>query len=88
MAMGRQAERQGSLLVGWSALPRSPGHGFFDRLQDVLVEAGFDGFVEALCAPYYASRLGRRSIPPGRSFRIHLIAYFEGLQSERGLETA
>lgn len=86
MAMRRQAERQGRLLVGWSELPRSPGHAFYDRLQEVLVEAGFDGFVEGLCAPYYALRMGRPSIPPGRYFRMHLIGYFEGLHSERGLE--
>jgi transposase len=67
-------------------LPRSPGHVFYDRLQAVLVEAGFDGFAEQQCAPYYASKRGRPSLPPGRYFRIHLVGYFEGIDSERGLE--
>ena len=49
MAMGRQGDRQGDLMVMWSEMPRSPGHVFYDRLQEVLVGAGFDGFVEDAC---------------------------------------
>src|SRR5262245_57764334 len=86
MALGRQGERQTDLIVGWAELPRSPGHAFYDRLQRVLLQAGFDGFAEQQCAPYYASKRGRPSLPPGRYFRIHLIGYFEGIDSERGLE--
>jgi transposase len=73
-------------MVGWAELPRSPGHAFYDRLPSVLIEAGFDGFAETQCAPYYASRRGRPSLPPGRYFRMHLVGYFEGIDSERGLE--
>jgi transposase len=86
MVLGRQSERQSDLMVGWAELPRSPGHAFYDRLQAVLIEAGFDGFAETRCAPYYASRQGRPSLPPGRYFRMHLVGYFEGIDSERGLE--
>jgi transposase len=86
MALGRQGERQADLMVGWAELPRSPGHAFYDRLQEVLVGAGLDRFAEGECAPYYASRRGRPSIPPGRYFRMHLVGYFEGIDSERGLE--
>src|SRR5689334_15951165 len=86
MALGRQGERQTDLMVGWAELPRSPGHAFYGRLQAVLVEAGFDRFAEGECAPYYASRRGRPSLPPGRYFRMHLVGYFEGIDSERGLE--
>ena len=86
MALGRQGERQTDLVVGWAELPRSPGHGFYDRLQAVLTQAGFDGFAEEQCAPYYASGRGRPSLPPGRYFRMHLVGYFEGIDSERGLE--
>jgi transposase-like protein DUF772/DDE family transposase len=86
MALGRQSERQTELMVGWAELPRSPGHVFYDHLQAVLLEAGFDGFAEAQCAPYYARKRGRPSLPPGRYFRLHLIGYFEGIDSERGLE--
>jgi len=79
MALGRQGERQTDLMVGWAELPRSPGHAFYDRLQAVLIDAGFDGFAETQCAPYYASRRGRPSLPPGRYFRMHLVGYFEGI---------
>ena len=86
MALGRQSERQTELIVGWAELPRSPGHAFYDRLQAVLIAAGFDGFAEVQCAPYYARKRGRPSLPPGRYFRMHLVGYFEGIDSERGLE--
>src|SRR4051794_34243055 len=86
MALGRQGERQADLMLSWAELPRSPGHAFYDRLQAVLIAAGFDGFAEKRCAPYYASKRGRPSLPPGRYFRMHLVGYFEDIDSERGLE--
>jgi len=86
MALGRQKERQADLMIGWAELPCSPGHPFYDRLQGVLVEAGFDDFAEAQCKPFYAAKQGRPSVPPGRYFRLHLVGYFEGIDSERGLE--
>jgi transposase len=86
MAMGRQGGRQGQMMVLWDELPKSPGHVFYDRLQAVLIEAGFDAFVEKLCKRYYAPAMGAPSLPPGRYFRMHLVGYFEGIASERGLE--
>ena len=86
MVMGQQQDRQGDLMVGWAEMPRSPGHVFYDCLQSVLIEGGFDGFAEASCKPYYAARLGEPSVPPGHYFRMHLVGYFEGINSERGLE--
>src|SRR3954463_3023077 len=86
MALGRQGAQQADLIIGWAELPRSPGHAFYARLQAVLIEAGFDRFAEGECAPYYASRRGRPSLPPGRYFRRRLVGYLEGLDSERGLE--
>ena len=86
MAMGRQKDGQGDLMVSWSEIPRSPGHVFYDRLQSVLIEGGFDAFAEASCRPYYAVRMGAPSVPPGRYFRMHLVGYFEGIDSERGLQ--
>ena len=74
------------MLVSWAELPRSPGHAFYDRLQAQLIAAGFDGFVEGLCAPLYATRRGRPSLPLGRYFRMLLVGTFEGIDSERGLE--
>src|SRR4029453_4980414 len=86
MALGRQGERQAGVMVGWAELPRSPGHAFYDHLQAVLLEAGFDGFAEARCAPYYPRKRGGPPPPPGPYFPLALIGYFEGIDSERGLE--
>jgi hypothetical protein len=58
MAMGREGDRQGDLIVTWSEMPRSPGHVFYDRLQEVLIAGGFDLFVETVCKPYYAPKMG------------------------------
>lgn len=86
MALGKQGDRGGKMFLSWDEIPKSPGHVFYDRLQSVLNKAGFDSFAEELCAPLYASRRGRPSIPPGRYFRMHLVGYFEGIDSERGIE--
>jgi transposase len=86
MALGRQGDRQGDLVVTWREMPRSPGHVFYDRLQAVLIDAGFDAFAETTCKPYYAAKMGAPSIPPGRYFRMHMVGYFEGIDSERGIE--
>ena len=71
--------------VDTADLPTSDGHPFFERLNRVLEEAGFDAFVEGLCAAFYAARMGRPSLRPGRYFRLLVIGYFEGLSSERGI---
>ena len=86
MALGRQRDRQSEMLVTWAEMPRSPGHVFCERVQAELIGAGFDGFVEGCCALYYAVGRGRPSLPPGRYFRMLLVGYFEGIDSERGLE--
>ncbi|VUX46344.1 transposase [Candidatus Defluviicoccus seviourii] len=87
MALGRQGDQQMELTVTWQEkMPRSPGHVFYDRLQKVLIEAGFDVFAETACKPSYAAKMGAPSIPPGRYFRMHLVGYFEDIDSERGVE--
>ena len=86
MALGRQGDRQGDLVVTWREMPRSPGHVFYDRLRAVLIDGGFDAFAETTCKPYYAAKMGAPSIPPGRYFRMHMVGYFEGIDSERGIE--
>jgi transposase len=85
MSMGREGDRQGDLMVTWAEMPRPPGHVFYDGLQEVLIAGGFDGFVETACEPYYAPKMGAPSVPPGRYFRMHMVGYFEGIASERGI---
>jgi len=54
-------------------------------LNHLLGEHGFDDFAEAQCASFYAETMGRSSLPPGIYFRLLLIGYFEGIDSERGI---
>jgi len=85
MAMGKRMSEQVPIWVATTDLPVSPGHPFYRRLNGILDEAGFDRFVEAQCAAFYAPVMGRPSLPPGRYFRLLLVGYFEGLDSERGI---
>jgi transposase len=86
MAMGkRQGERQSDLWVPVTEMPQAPGHPFYRKLNQLLAQHGFDSFVEGLCQPLYHDSLGRPSIPPGVYFRMLLIGYFEGIDSERGI---
>lgn len=85
MAMGRRKKKQESLWVASGDLPRSPGHPFYVRLNRDLDAAGFDPFVEDLCQKFYAPVMGRPGLTPGRYFRLLLVGYFEGLDSERAI---
>jgi len=86
MAMGNwKAERQSALWVPTSELPAPPGHPFYQQLNAILRKHGFDRFVEGLCQKFYAPTMGRPSIPPGVYFRMLLVGYFEGIDSERGI---
>jgi transposase len=86
MAMGkRDTEQQQDLFITHDKLPRSPGHVFYHKLNGLLREAGFDRWVEARCEPHYAQGKGRPSVPPGVYFRMLLVGYFEGINSQRGI---
>ena len=85
MAMGKRKSEQAPMWIPTTALPMSPGHPFYTRLNTMLDEAGFDRFVEGQCAAFYAPVMGRPSLGPGRYFRLLLVGYFEGIDSERGI---
>ena len=85
MGTSRGRTRQVTMWVPTADLPKSAGHPFYERLNRVLDEAGFDAFVEAQCASFYADGVGRPSLAPGRYFRLLLLGYFEGLDSERAI---
>src|SRR5215210_541886 len=87
MSMGtrRQRQRQEQLWVANAELVSGPGHPFYARLNQLLEEEKFDEFAEAQCAQFYEEKNGRPSLPPGSYFRLLLIGYFEGLDSERGI---
>jgi len=85
MAMGKRESEQAPLWIPTTELPVSPGHPFYVRLNAVLDAAGFDPFVEEQCRQFYAPVMGRPSLAPGRYFRLLLVGYFEGIDSERGI---
>ncbi|KAA3611884.1 MAG: DDE transposase [Planctomycetota bacterium] len=86
MAMGRRSKAdQEALFLSALDLPRSPGHLFYERLNRLLADSGFDEFAEQQCRRFYAEGVGRPSLPPGTYFRLQLIGYFEGIGSERGI---
>ena len=86
MSMGRgDNEKQEQLWLEPGELRRGPGHPFYKKLNRVLGKHGFDAFVEKRCSSFYAEKLGRPSIAPGVYFRMLLIGYFEGIDSERGI---
>jgi IS5 family transposase len=88
MAMGkRRRETQQTLFIATDRLPKAAGHPFYERLNQLLAEAGFDTWIEQRCRPYYAAdgSAGRPSIPPGVYFRMLLVGYFEGIDSQRGI---
>jgi transposase len=85
MALGRREGSEREMWIATNRLARSPGHPFYERLNRVLGEAGFDRFVEERCKPFYAAGQGRPSIPPGVYFRMLMVGYFEGIDSQRGI---
>ena len=84
MAMGHDDGEQPTLFLTYDKL-RGLGHPFYDALDRLLREQGFDRFVEGLCEPFYAEVMGRPGLAPGVYFRCLLIGYFEGISSERGI---
>lgn len=84
--MGRKKSKQTTMFVPHT-VTQAPGHRFYEKLDELLQAHDFDRFVEAQCEPYYDPNRGRgrQSIPPGLYFRMLLIGFFEGLESERGI---
>lgn len=87
MAMGKRKDRQEALFITAENLPKSLGHPFYVQLNRLLAEAGFDRWVERRCESYYEQEetRGRPSLPPGIYFRMLLVGYFEGIDSQRGI---
>ena len=86
MAIGkRKRKRQETLWIPTNEIPTPPAHPFYRRLNSILEKQGFDEFVEGICAKFYDPKMGRPGLAPGIYFRMLLIGYFEGLDSERGI---
>ena len=71
--------------MAFSEIVSTPGHVFYERLNAVLNAEKFDQRIEFICRKYYKSSSGRPSITPGTYFRMLVLGYFEGIDSERGI---
>jgi len=87
MAMGRRRKRvrQEGLWTPTAALPVGASHPFYQRLNQILDENKFDEYVETICEEFYADEVGRPGLSPGIYFRLLMVGYFEGIDSERGM---
>lgn len=85
MALGKRKDDRQETWVATTSLPKSQGHVFYRKLNQILAAAEFDRAVEGICGPYYHDYIGRPGIPPGVYFRMLLIGYFEGIGSQRGI---
>ena len=85
MALGKRKDEQQEMWIATTSLPKSQGHIFYRKLNQLLAEADFDRTVEGICRPYYHDHIGRPGIPPGVYFRMLLVGYFEGIGSQRGI---
>jgi len=87
MGMGtkRRRQRQEQMWIAHQELAKGPAHPFYQRVNELLEEKKFDEFAEKECAKFYAEKMGRPSLAPGIYFRLLLVGYFEGIDSERGI---
>src|SRR2546427_395336 len=86
MAMGKKRARQQPLWIATGELPRTRGHVFYDRVNEILKDEKFDEFAEKECVRFYKSEtMGRPSVAPGVYFRMLMVGYFEGIDAERGI---
>jgi transposase len=87
MALGKRTIVEQPLFIPFEKLNVRPNP-FYDAVNRVLDAHHFDPFVESLCAKFYdeGTRGGRPGLAPGIYFRCLLVGYFEGIDSERGID--
>jgi transposase len=87
MALGKRKPVQQPLFVSTADL-NVRCHPFYDAVNKVLDAHHFDTFAQGQCAKFYddGERGGRPGLPPGVYFRCLMVGYFEGIDSERGID--
>jgi transposase len=85
MAMGRRKPKQRDLWISADAIPKPASHPFYAKATQLLDERGFDRTIERYCQRFYRPVKGRPSVAPGVYFRMLLVGFFEGIDSERGI---
>src|SRR4051794_2201000 len=85
MSLGRRSRQaQEAMWIEAASLRTSGGHPFYERLNKILDAGGFDAFAGNACKSFY-SKTGRPGLAPGVYFRLLMVGYFEGIDSERGI---
>jgi len=69
--------------VATQDLPRTAAHPFYTRLNQILDQAAFDGYVEALCQRFYAGALNLGSL-----MRRYSVGTPRGLQDRAAASLA
>jgi transposase len=85
MAMGKRKAKQQDLWVSEEQIAKPEGHPFYSKVNEVLERYHVDRRLEHLCRRFYKPTFGRPSMAPGVYFRLLLIGFFEGIDSERGI---
>jgi transposase len=85
MAMGKRKAKQQGLWVSTSEIPKAASHPFYAKVNEVLEQRKLDRRWEHLCRRFYKPVLGRPSMAPGVYFRLLLMGFLEGIDSERGI---
>src|SRR3954452_13832495 len=83
MSLGRRSRQaQEAMWIEAASLRTSGGQPFYERLNKILDAGGFDAFAGNACKSFY-SKTGRPGLAPGVYFRLLMVGYFEGIDSER-----
>jgi len=87
MALGKRKPVQQPLFISTASL-NVRSHPFYEAVNKVLDAHHFEPFVEQRCAGFYddGGKGGRPGLAPGIYFRCLLVGYFEGIDSERGID--
>jgi len=83
--MGKRKAKQQDMWVSTGEIPKADSHPFYAKVNEVLERHKVDQRLEHLCRRFYKPVFGRPSMAPGVYFRMLLIGYFEGIDSERGI---
>ena len=85
MAMGKRKAKQEPLFFSAQEIPQAASHPFYAKVNEILERNKVDKRLEHLCKRFYKPVMGRPSMAPGVYFRMLLLGYFEGIDSERGI---
>jgi len=83
--MGKRKPKQEPLFFSTQEIPRAASHPFYAKVNEILERYKLDKRLEHLCKRFYKPVMGRPSMVPGVYFRMLLLGYFEGIDSERGI---